>query len=298
MFSSITHEHLARATSEEIKLRDLGHDMPIRVLDAGCGQGVLTAKLQEVLPLLTGKMVEVYGLDVNDSYVQKSGFISKAEEALSHVAGSEGNQRIHLISSQAMWPFDDGFFDVVLSNQVLEHVRDIDLFIGEIARVMKPDGVSLHLFPLKQCVIEGHLGIPFVHRVQTSTVRRGLIRAWAKLHLPKYGPLQRTPGIPLNDYVNSRSSYIVHETSYRSLRDFERVLRAAGMSVDTSWTLHFYLLRLSRLIKRELVWIFDHRLDVANTLSFPLTSRISSVCLRFVKERQYDPDEPFAGHLA
>ncbi len=297
MFSSITHEHLARAMSEEIKLRDFDHNVPIRVLDAGCGQGVLTAKLQEVLPSLTGHMIEVYGLDVNDSYVQKSGFISKAEEALSTVAGSSGNQRIHLISSHTIWPFDDGFFDVVVSNQVLEHVRDIDMFIGEVARVVKPDGLSLHLFPLKQCVIEGHLGIPFVHRVRTSTVRRGLIRAWARFHMPKYGPLQRTPGISLNDYVNSRSSYIVHETSYRSLRDFERVARAAGMSVDTTWTLQFYLLRLSRLIKRETLWIFDRRLSVANTLTFPLTSRISSVCLRFVKERKYDPDEPFAGHL-
>lgn len=37
-------------------------------------------------------------------------------------------------------PFEDATFDVVFSNQSLEHVHDCDLAIGEIARVLKPGG--------------------------------------------------------------------------------------------------------------------------------------------------------------
>ncbi len=37
------------------------------------------------------------------------------------------------------WPED--FFDAVVSNQVIEHVRDTDTFVSEIARVLRPGGV-------------------------------------------------------------------------------------------------------------------------------------------------------------
>lgn len=40
-------------------------------------------------------------------------------------------------------PFEDGAFDVVHANQVIEHVRRTDLFVSEIRRVLAPDGVAL-----------------------------------------------------------------------------------------------------------------------------------------------------------
>jgi SAM-dependent methyltransferase len=38
-------------------------------------------------------------------------------------------------------PFDDGTFDVVVSNQVLEHLPDTDMFVAECFRVASPDGL-------------------------------------------------------------------------------------------------------------------------------------------------------------
>jgi SAM-dependent methyltransferase len=40
-------------------------------------------------------------------------------------------------------PFADGEFDIVLANHMLYHVPDPDLAIGELARVLKPDGTAL-----------------------------------------------------------------------------------------------------------------------------------------------------------
>jgi SAM-dependent methyltransferase len=40
-------------------------------------------------------------------------------------------------------PFADGEIDVVLSNQVIEHLNDTDLFMREIARVLAPGGCAV-----------------------------------------------------------------------------------------------------------------------------------------------------------
>lgn len=45
------------------------------------------------------------------------------------------------------FPFEDGVFDAVLTNQVFEHVFSPSAFLSEINRVLKPDGVLLLTVP-------------------------------------------------------------------------------------------------------------------------------------------------------
>jgi len=47
------------------------------------------------------------------------------------------------IGSNGFLPTPDSSVDVVLSLQVLEHVREIDTYFAEIARVLKPDGLLI-----------------------------------------------------------------------------------------------------------------------------------------------------------
>jgi 2-polyprenyl-3-methyl-5-hydroxy-6-metoxy-1,4-benzoquinol methylase len=44
-------------------------------------------------------------------------------------------------------PFDDHSFDFVFSSSVLEHVRDREAAFAELRRVLRPDGVMVHLMP-------------------------------------------------------------------------------------------------------------------------------------------------------
>lgn len=56
-------------------------------------------------------------------------------------------------------PFEDQFFDVVISHHVIEHVDDQKLHLKEIYRVLKPDGVAYLATPNKSSpVMEGHVG--------------------------------------------------------------------------------------------------------------------------------------------
>ncbi|MDA9640226.1 class I SAM-dependent methyltransferase [Flavobacteriaceae bacterium] len=58
-------------------------------------------------------------------------------------------------------PFDANHFDVDISDQTIEHVKNLDQFISESYRVLKNNGVFCSYFPSKYKIIEPHVGIPF-----------------------------------------------------------------------------------------------------------------------------------------
>jgi SAM-dependent methyltransferase len=117
-----------------------------RILDYGCGAG-------QIVKALRARGVEAFGCDVfyeGGDYSQQveSAFLGKS------IRRMEPNGRI---------PYDDGTFDFVINNQVMEHVTDMDKVLAEIHRVLKPGGKVLSLFPDKSVWREGHCGIPFLH---------------------------------------------------------------------------------------------------------------------------------------
>lgn len=44
-------------------------------------------------------------------------------------------------------PFPDAAFDLVLSNEVLEHVPDLDAALRDMARILRPGGMVIGTFP-------------------------------------------------------------------------------------------------------------------------------------------------------
>jgi len=73
-------------------------------------------------------------------------------------------------------PFRNGFFDLVVSNAVLEHVGDIGETIQEMYRVLKPNGKIYHEIPNYLFPVEPHYKI-----VWLPLMPKGLGRIYAKL---------------------------------------------------------------------------------------------------------------------
>ena len=96
---------------------------------------------------------EVYGFDVRDHGVQADGFM---DATLANLAAAHREvpwaARMSSITQADAWPYEDASFDVVLSNQVMEHVADHDRVFAETNRVLRDGGYAVHLFPLKHCV--------------------------------------------------------------------------------------------------------------------------------------------------
>lgn len=117
----------------------------IRVLDYGCGNG-------EIVKLLRAKEIESFGCDV---FYDACNYAQLKQDPLFGTAILE--------MADGKIPFAANYFDFIVSNQVMEHVEDIDLTLAEFQRVLKPTGQILTIFPDKSTWAEGHCGIPFLH---------------------------------------------------------------------------------------------------------------------------------------
>ncbi len=99
----------------------------LRVLDVGCGGGLLAEELARRGCLVTG-------ID------QSARSIATAR---SHAALG-GLPIAYDVGPGETLPYPDGAFDVVTCVDVLEHVEDVDAVIAEIARVLRPGGIFLY----------------------------------------------------------------------------------------------------------------------------------------------------------
>jgi len=122
-FRQADYRRLAR------RVVDLGILEGGTVLDMGTGSGFVAI---EVAKLLEGTGCRVEGMDLSTAMLALA-----AENAAK--AGLNGTLSWREGNVKAM-PFDDGTFDMIVSNDSLHHWDDPLLVFDEIARVLKDDG--------------------------------------------------------------------------------------------------------------------------------------------------------------
>jgi SAM-dependent methyltransferase len=117
------------------------------ILDYGCGSGDI---VQEGIK----RGLDIFGVDI----------FYEGNPARRREVEGKGllNTRVFAMNEGRI-PFTDSSFDLVVSNMVIEHVEDLKSVLSEIARVLRPHGKFLCLFPTLETVREGHCGIPMVH---------------------------------------------------------------------------------------------------------------------------------------
>jgi SAM-dependent methyltransferase len=220
----------------------------VRILDVGCGSGALIAYLQQTLPVLELQLeIELYGLDVIDHGVQEDGFFTRTLESLQGRApGVDWAERLSAITIDAPWPFADGFFDMVISNQVLEHVRDHQRFFSEVERTLRLGGCSFHLFPVRESVVDGHLRIQWVLRMLNFDLLRSYIHACSRFGLGCYN---RRSGETSENYAERHADYMLQFTNYPTYRNLLQLGSAVGLRCSFRYTKEYYRLKLRSLLR-------------------------------------------------
>lgn len=193
-----------------------GHSQqPPVVLDYGCGGG-------EIIQAGRQAGVEIYGVDVfyegaeSRPVIQKKGWLGTVVREIRN----------------GIIPFDDQVFDLVISNQVLEHVEDLDSVLQEVHRVLKPDGIFLALFPTKDIIPEKHCGIPCLHWFPKQSRLRFYYAVW----LRKMGLGNFKGNKSASQWVTDFLAWLDNFTWYRDretiFASFEKYFRVQSIEHD------------------------------------------------------------------
>lgn len=177
----------------------------LRILDFGCGG----ARLVFFLRLLG--FSDVHGVDVSPHH-----------EELSRKLAVRLGMSPDMFATYDMvsLPYADASFDLVVSEEVLEHVHNLDDYYREAARVLRPGGSALLLFPHRTMPFDSHSRTWFVHYLPKP------LRL--KLHdrLTKQGGEYFAQRLNLRTLPTHRAIALRHFTTY-SLNTARR-LREAG----------------------------------------------------------------------
>lgn len=118
------------------------------ILDQGCGEGVW---MYEFAKFTDPK--NVYGFDVDPESIKKF------ELQITNYEGNTKDQipkeNIKICYAESL-DFSDNFFDIVFSNEVLEHVVDDKKAVEEVYRVLKPGGIFIVFTPNSGWPFETH----------------------------------------------------------------------------------------------------------------------------------------------
>lgn len=118
--------HLGRLAEGEIekKVRNLlpqGEDMVY--LDLGCGDGSKTLERAAVIGTKRFTGVELEQSKVDEARKKKI--------------------KIYKVDLNQKWPFASSSIDCITATEVIEHLVDLDRFLSEIKRVLKPNGTII-----------------------------------------------------------------------------------------------------------------------------------------------------------
>ena len=178
------------------------------VLDFGCGQG-------EFVALARRAGFEAQGCDwYAGPWAWLLDDVKKNPALRDH---------IKQIAPDGRLPFADASFDAVTSNMVFEHIADFRQPVSEIARVLKPGGLFVVLFPSRELWLEQHVGLPFAHRFAPgSRVQRAYLSLAHRLGLG-----WQREGLSRDAWVARSVVSLREEVAYRGAREAEALFAGA-----------------------------------------------------------------------
>ena len=112
-----------------------------RLLDLGYGSGIL-------MPELATRCDELYGADPHDQ-----------PDAIREVMASQGISATLVSAGAEQLPFDDNFFDTIVTVSAIEYVKDIDAAGQELCRVLEPSGHLLIVTPGHSPLLDAALSV-------------------------------------------------------------------------------------------------------------------------------------------
>jgi ubiquinone/menaquinone biosynthesis C-methylase UbiE len=206
------HHHLD-ITEKTIRLMDLHPGE--RVLDLGCGAGWATRLLARLVADGPEGFGQVIGLDVSDEMIRRARASSRDFENILYVWGSA--QQI---------PWEENFFDKVLSVESFYYYPDQDRALAELFRVMAPHG---RLFILINLYKDTPYSLQWVDKLRVPV---HVLSEAEYVELLKKHAFENVEARRIPDDTPTPDDY--RTTSFRSLEDLRAFKRLGGLLLMAS----------------------------------------------------------------
>lgn len=165
-------------------------------------QNQIVDKFVEIIGRDAGNILEIgsdLGCEVATAIYQRTGAnvtgINPSEEFLPAASEGSGKLKFFRADGRAL-PFRDNSFDAVLSVATMEHVIGLDIFLSEVARVLKDKGVFYTEFSPIWSSAKGHHVYAVVGSKEARFWKPG------KNPIPDYGHLLMRPD-EMREYLRS-----------------------------------------------------------------------------------------------
>lgn len=292
-FSSITHLHIYAVINTIIQYKcNPEKNKSIRLLDVGCGNGIMLSTLIKELPCRHPYFsFEFFGLDVDDSNVQEKGYFNKTINLLeTNAPGTIWKTQLKLIKSDEAWPFPDNFFDLIYSNQVMEHVFNQSLMLSEIRRTMDENGYSFHLYPLRHYLYEGHLFIPLVHKFKSWSTTYYWIK-WANILGIGTYKIHKKEGLchSLHEYAERHADYMAYQVNYQTSRQITSTAKECRLKPSFDFSYLYYKQKLRSVFNLSPLEVYKEKdlVSAKNSFYFFFLKYISGITLVLRKKDTY-----------
>lgn len=272
--SSITHQHIASILNTQLETRATGPGT-VRILDLGCGEGKFISYLVNLLPVLRpGIGFEVFGLDVNIWKLLEN----KGKPFLrAQHPNIDWESRLAIISPEEKWPYPDESFDFITSNQVMEHVKDYGFVFQEIHRCLRPDGLSINLFPVYEVLWEAHVHMPVVHRIKNLEKRARYIRFFAGIGFTRRYEIERRRRSwqSLDEFADDFAKILEKNTNYINMRELSAIAKQTRLRIAFTYTKDFFLAKMLSLVGKR-YHKYRNR-PLTNSFALFFAKRLSSI---------------------
>lgn len=181
----------------------------LSILDYGCGAG-------DLLKLLRENKFNAFGCDI---------FLNPELD------------NAKKMNSKFEIPYATNKFDYIVSNQVIEHVHNIDIMIREFSRVLKKNGKALLIFPTFETFIEWHLKVPIIHWFNKfHLIQKLLLNFFSFFKSESIKELSMTRA----DWVNDRFYFLQNYTKYRTRLNIVKKFSDNGFKISSIEQEFFY----------------------------------------------------------
>lgn len=184
-----------------------------RILDWGCGRGRSVALLRQ-------EGFDAFGVDIDRAVLRNGHDLFRAR-------GLDPARLLRPLDD--IGAFEDEAFDIVISEETLEHVVDLAQVARESFRLLSPGGIALHSFPGSRWLVEPHVHMPLVHWLPPGALRRLLIRLCL---LAGHGPRPPWPeaGDGRRRQLDVYDRYLAEKTAYRPRGEVMAVFEREGFA--------------------------------------------------------------------